>query len=594
MPIQILPPRLANQIAAGEVVERPSSVVKELIENSLDSGATSIQIEIDKGGHKRIMIRDNGSGIHKDELALALSRHATSKIACLEDLEAINSLGFRGEALASISSVSRLTLSSKPQAQPQAWQASCEGRDMQVQLHPTAHPEGTSIEVLDLFFNTPARRKFLRAEKTEFAHIEEVIRGIALSRFDLSFELKHNAKLVRKYPAVTEKKYSQKRLAAICSKEFAESALELNSQYQQFELRGWLAQPELDTSHAQFQYFYVNGRVMRDKLINHAIRQAFESIGARDRHPSYVLYLTLPTDEVDVNVHPSKQEVRFHQSRLVHDFIYRALIDALQQDIALDQLASSSHTLPPVEPNHDYIKPLHNRQGASHEPPISYSEPSGISASLLNQKSLSQNAVNGAQIRQPISQQNAPSGQGSHHPEAPLHLGIGQWLRIDQQQILVKVEDELRLMNIADLQLEQLMLSYATHIPVSQPLLLPVAIKATAALLAQAKRLDASLLQNSVEIGWTAHKIILRKVPATLRQSCWIDCFEQILGCQHTEVIDVRRHLLSCLMTTSTELTDLQVDKLWHDLSPLTTDDKGGVKRMGKAIDLEKWFKQND
>ena len=236
MPIQILPTRLANQIAAGEVVERPASVVKELVENSLDSGATSIEIDIEKGGHKRILIRDNGSGIPRDELPLALSRHATSKIAKLDDLEAICSLGFRGEALASISSVARLSLSSKPKEQAQAWQAQCEGRDMQVQLNPVAHPDGSSVDVVDLFFNTPARRKFLKTEKTEFSHIDEVIRRIALSRFDVSFSLKHNGKLLRKYPAVKLQSTELKRLSSICGKEFAEQSIELNSQYQQFEL----------------------------------------------------------------------------------------------------------------------------------------------------------------------------------------------------------------------------------------------------------------------------------------------------------------------------------------------------------------------
>ncbi len=192
MSIEILPARLANQIAAGEVVERPASVVKELVENSLDAGATRIQIDIERGGHKLIRIRDNGSGINKDELTLALSRHATSKLKSLDDLENICSLGFRGEALASISSVSRLTLSSKPKQQEAAWQAFAEGRDMAVQIKPTAHPDGTTIEVKDLFFNTPARRKFLRTEKTEFSHIDELIKRIALSRFDVSITLTHN------------------------------------------------------------------------------------------------------------------------------------------------------------------------------------------------------------------------------------------------------------------------------------------------------------------------------------------------------------------------------------------------------------------
>ncbi len=240
MPIQILSPQLANQIAAGEVVERPASVVKELVENSLDAGATAISIDIDKGGSKLIRIRDNGCGIAKAELELALCRHATSKISQLTDLEQIVSLGFRGEALASISSVSRLTLTSKPAEQDSAWQAMAEGRDMQVQLKPAAHPTGTSIEVLDLFFNTPARRRFLRSDKTEFGHIDELVKRLALSRYDVQWQLQHNGQPVRQLKIATDQAGRQKRLAQLCGRSFAESALFVESQYEQMRLWGWI------------------------------------------------------------------------------------------------------------------------------------------------------------------------------------------------------------------------------------------------------------------------------------------------------------------------------------------------------------------
>mgnify|MGYP000137255679 CR=1 FL=1 len=224
MPIQVLPPQLANQIAAGEVVERPASVVKELVENSIDAGATRIDIDIERGGAKLIRIRDNGCGIKKDELALALARHATSKIASLDDLEAIISLGFRGEALASISSVSRLTLTSRTAEQQEAWQAYAEGRDMDVTVKPAAHPVGTTLEVLDLFYNTPARRKFMRTEKTEFGHIDEVVRRIALARFDVTINLSHNGKMMRQYRAVTQNGQKERRLGAICGTAFLEQS----------------------------------------------------------------------------------------------------------------------------------------------------------------------------------------------------------------------------------------------------------------------------------------------------------------------------------------------------------------------------------
>ncbi|KDM90287.1 DNA mismatch repair endonuclease MutL [Photobacterium galatheae] len=333
MPIQILPARLANQIAAGEVVERPASVVKELVENSLDAGATKIEIDIDKGGSRTIRIRDNGQGIPKDELELALSRHATSKISTLDDLEAIASLGFRGEALASISSVSRLTLTSRTESQPEAWSAYAEGRDMQVQLKPAAHPVGTTLEVLDLFFNTPARRKFLRTEKTEFAHIDELLKRIALSRFDVSILLRHNGKLIRQYRASETQAQKERRLAAVCGQGFLQHAVSLELGHGDLRLSGWICTPQGARAQNDLQYCYVNGRMMKDKLINHAIRQAFEGALAPEQYAAYVLFIEVDPHQVDVNVHPAKHEVRFHHARLVHDFIYQGVQSALQQTV---------------------------------------------------------------------------------------------------------------------------------------------------------------------------------------------------------------------------------------------------------------------
>ena len=336
MTIKILPARLANQIAAGEVVERPASVVKELVENSLDSGATRIDIDIEKGGAKMIRVRDNGKGIVKDELALALSRHATSKIHTLDDLEAIVSLGFRGEALASISSVARLTMTSRPATQDQAWAAHSEGRDMQVKLQPAAHPIGTSVEVLDLFFNTPARRKFLRTEKTEFTHIDELLKRIALSRFDVTINLRHNGKMIRQYRAAKTDVQAEKRIAAVCGNPFVRHMLKIELEHQGLKLHGWITTPEGARQQSDLQYCYVNGRMMRDKLINHAIRQSYETSLRPDQFATYVLFIELDPHQVDVNVHPAKHEVRFHQARLVHDFIYQALSDGLAQSKQID------------------------------------------------------------------------------------------------------------------------------------------------------------------------------------------------------------------------------------------------------------------
>jgi DNA mismatch repair protein MutL len=349
MPIRILPPQLANQIAAGEVVERPASVVKELVENSLDAGATHIDIDIDKGGSKLIRVRDNGSGIAEQELVLALSRHATSKIADLDDLEAICSLGFRGEALASISSVSRLTLTSRTADQSAAWQASAAGRDMQVDVRPAAHPVGTSIEVLDLFFNTPARRKFLRTDKTEFGHIDELVKRLALSRYDVSWQLTHNGQNVRRLKAATNDEQRQKRVAMLCGKVFAQQAAFIENQYGDVRIWGWIVQPQACSAQLHCQYSYVNGRMMRDKLLNHAIRQAYGDNLLPEQQPAFVLYLQLDPRQVDVNVHPAKHEVRFHQARLIHDFVVSALSDALMQlNATVLPVAHNTSSTPPA------------------------------------------------------------------------------------------------------------------------------------------------------------------------------------------------------------------------------------------------------
>lgn len=331
MTIQVLPARLANQIAAGEVVERPASVVKELVENCIDAGATNIEVVIEKGGSKLIRVTDNGSGIPKDELALALCRHATSKITCLADLEAIISLGFRGEALASISSVARLTLSSRTAQQEQGWAVHTKGRDMAPVLRPVAHPVGTTVEVCDLFFNTPARKKFLRTEKTEFGHIDQLLKRIALSHLHITLTLTHNGNIVRQYRVATTNDQRERRLAAACGNSFVSNALEISLQTPQLSLRGWICTPQGARLQNDIQYCFVNQRIIKDKLINHAVRQSYANLIAPEQSIAYVLYIDIDPQQVDVNVHPTKHEVRFYQARLVHDFIYQATSDALLQ-----------------------------------------------------------------------------------------------------------------------------------------------------------------------------------------------------------------------------------------------------------------------
>ncbi|MAK42785.1 MAG: DNA mismatch repair endonuclease MutL [Spongiibacter marinus] len=368
--IRLLDPRLANQIAAGEVVERPASVVKELVENSLDAGARRIDLEVEDGGVKLIRVRDDGSGIAKDDLPLALSRHATSKIAELSDLESVASLGFRGEALASISSVSRLCLSSATEDAESAWAARSEGRDMSAVLEPVAHPRGTTVEVRDLFFNTPARRKFLRTEKTEFGHLDEVMKRQALGRFDVGFSLRHNGRAVHSLKPAASQLEQERRLAAVCGPAFMENALFIDRSAIGLRLWGWVALPGFSRSQADLQHFYVNGRYIRDRLVAHAVRQAYRDVLFHGRHPAFVLYLELDPALVDVNVHPTKHEVRFRDGRSVHDFIFRTLHKTLadvRPDTVAQNAALPGNTAEPLRdmPQQQSAMPLREAEGGA-------------------------------------------------------------------------------------------------------------------------------------------------------------------------------------------------------------------------------------
>lgn len=346
--IEKLSPLIANQIAAGEVVERPASVVKELLENSIDAGSDRIQVDIERGGVRLIRITDNGSGIPKNQLALALSRHATSKIKVSKDLSAIGTLGFRGEALASISSVSRLTLSSKPTEQDIGWSAYAEGSDMDVKMHPHSLPFGTIVEVRDLFFNTPARQKFLKAERTEFIHVEETVKKIALANPAVAITLKHNSKVVKRIPAANSDEQIRQRVATILGRKFIQNTIPVEHLNDDLSLSGWLGMPSLHSSSSYNQFFFVNGRPVRDKTINHAIRQAYEHLLPTGRSAEYLLFFKIPADKVDVNVHPTKHEVRFIEQRLVHDYIIKVLQSALDGYLHPDGLKVEplEHTVP--------------------------------------------------------------------------------------------------------------------------------------------------------------------------------------------------------------------------------------------------------
>ncbi|MDR2012721.1 MAG: DNA mismatch repair endonuclease MutL, partial [Rhodanobacter sp.] len=327
--IHPLAPELINQIAAGEVIERPASVVKELIENSLDAGATRIDIDIEDGGARLIRIRDDGGGIAADDLPLAIAAHATSKIASFDDLERVGTLGFRGEALPSIASVSRFALTSRATGASAACRIEVDGGKPHAPV-PAQLPQGTQVEVRDLFYNLPARRKFLRAERTEFGHIDELVKSIALAHPKVGFRLGHNGKPVRLFkPALAED--AEQRVADVLGDEFLASSVRIEHTAAGLRLSGWLGLPTASRAQADQQYFHVNGRLVRDRLVAHAVRQAYADVLHHGRHPAFVLFIELDPALVDVNVHPAKHEVRFREGRLVHDFIYRTLDDALAQ-----------------------------------------------------------------------------------------------------------------------------------------------------------------------------------------------------------------------------------------------------------------------
>ncbi|MDH3978105.1 MAG: DNA mismatch repair endonuclease MutL [Gammaproteobacteria bacterium] len=330
MPIVQLPPQLINQIAAGEVVERPASVVKELLENSLDAGASRIELDIEQGGSKLCRVRDNGSGISRDELPIALARHATSKISSLEDLETIASLGFRGEALPSIASVSRLKMVSCENDADSGWSVETDGGEPQAAM-PAAHPVGTSVEVRDLFYNTPARRRFLKTERTEFGHIQSVAEKIALSRFSTALRLTHNHKIILDVPVAPTMADKEARLARICGQPFVDHAIYIEREVEGLRLYGWVARPTFSRSQADLQHFFLNGRAVRDKVITHAVRSGYRDVLFHGRQPAFVLYLDMDPTLVDVNAHPTKQEVRFRDSRGVHDFLRRTIESALAE-----------------------------------------------------------------------------------------------------------------------------------------------------------------------------------------------------------------------------------------------------------------------
>lgn len=593
MTIQILPPQLANQIAAGEVVERPASVIKELVENSLDAGATRVDIEIEKGGSKLIKIHDDGSGIPKEELSLALSRHATSKLSTLDDLDAILSFGFRGEALASISSVSRLTLTSRTAEQSEAWQAYAEGSDMAVKVIPAAHPVGSTVEAVDLFFNTPARRRFLKSDKTEFTHIDEWLKRIALVRGDIHFTLKNNGKVVRNYrPAKTSDQYLQ-RLAQISGKKFAQQALEVKCEHEGLNLSGYIQSPYFEGPASDTQYFYVNGRLVRDRLVNHAVRQAFAEhvTGAQ---ASYVLMLELDPHQVDVNVHPAKHEVRFHQSRYVHDFILQALQSALSQvgspvfsieDQSNREASSSSYQAGVPESQRvnessghkvstaahlafdkgPGSSPVGSQQESSIASSSSYSgsksglRPSSTARPQAELPSAAAIASYGALLTTPVVPSLGRSELANEQPSMPPLLDARYWV--------LTQGDKLTLLPIEAIASRLLQISIFAKLDgglISQPLLMPVSIPMDDDWKETIELRELVLRKIGIELSIRLGQLIIKKVPPYLRQSQLVSVIPELLQWMRFE--DPGQEALASWIAKHCEINLESPAQIWQDL----------------------------
>jgi len=587
LPIQLLSPQLANQIAAGEVVERPASVVKELLENSLDAGATKIEVDIEKGGHKRIRIKDNGSGIVKSELQLALSRHATSKITTLDDLEQILSLGFRGEALASISSVSRLTLTSRTESQGQAWQAYCEGREMAVNIQPAAHPVGTTIDVADLFYNTPARRKFLRTEKTEFQHIEEVIKRIALSYPKVSFVLKHNDKVAKRF--IADKAGSlATRIGAVVGQKFVQNAVHISTEYEGLHIDAWLGNEAMLRSSNDCQFSFVNGRGMRDKLIMHAIRQAYESVWGVVEQPSFVVYLTVNPKDVDVNVHPAKHEVRFQQGRLVHDFICKTVSDALhamtdEQPLSgMDANRPSGSDFMSSQVEHDYIRPLQNQTSDNAQ---AFNESSRYSTGGVSQgapqsfgqftgsprNTSSGSASGGRSGGTAHKQSRGPSAAYQSNYNALMTpnsdiinnnadpMLVAEHVNLTSQCRIYPKSEKIYLLcatKVASIWLSELFLK-AQH---GQPLLMPVAVS-----LNNVNEQLITLLNDAhFEVNKVAGKYRLQQVPAGTRHLPWLKWFEYFLLVELNDEVNSLDDAVKSLVLPEHVLDEETSNALWY------------------------------
>jgi DNA mismatch repair protein MutL len=512
--IRLLPDLLINQIAAGEVIERPASALKELMENSLDAGATEIAVQLEAGGVKLLRVRDNGSGIAPQQLPLALMRHATSKIASLDDLQRVASMGFRGEALASMAAVAQVAVISRHNAAEHAWKI--EAIDgTQSAAAPAAHAQGTSVEMRELYFNTPARRKFLKSEATEFAYCEETFKRIALSRPDVAFSLQHNARMVWQLPVATLPALAdseaeraaamQQRITAILGKEFAQNAVHIERQAAGLHLYGTVTQPAYSKATRDSQYFFLNGRFIRDKVVAHAIRQAYQDILHHQRHPAFVLFLDMPPELVDVNVHPAKSEVRFRESQAMHQFIFHTLQQALSGPIS-----TMGTTAPAAGPTGwaESAQPVHQQNMALHTPAqaLAYYD-----TMFSPQEQMEAQQLSATYTAAPAADHGVP----------PLGFALAQlagiYILAQNQQGMVVVDMHAAHERIV---YEKLKVALDGQQIPNQPLLIPVTFHADTLDVATAEEEQAALRTLGFDIApLSPTTLAVRAMPAMLKQS---------------------------------------------------------------------------
>ncbi|MFK5913537.1 MAG: DNA mismatch repair endonuclease MutL [Woeseiaceae bacterium] len=561
--IQQLPQQLANQIAAGEVVERPASVIKELLENSLDAGATQIEIEIIAGGSQLIRIRDNGVGIPQDELSLALSPHATSKIRSLDDLIHVSSMGFRGEALASIASVSELVLTSCAiNANDMAW--SIKAKEGEFELSPASHPQGTTLEIHHLFYNTPVRRKFLKANRTEFKHIEDVVKRIALARFDVAIKFTHNQRQVFSLPVATSEENKHARLSSLINKEFLQSAIKLKFENTEIKLTGWIANADYSRSQSDMQYFFVNGRMIKDKVITHAVRQAFQETLYPGRFPVYVLQLEMDAEQVDVNVHPTKHEVRFRQSRLIHDFLFYSIREALNT-------------------NADSVihEPLSNHHAANNYLSSNYS-------------SFQSSNVAESSLKYPTQATQPPNIINTKELNTPLGVALSKvnndFLLAQNQQGLLVVKLNVAREALAEKQIKEALSEQSQLI--SKPVLIPfnIGIKFNAQSWLDKNKSD--LLQlgfNFAALG--EQEIMVRQVPAMLNVSDLKHSINEFINVVSDDAVSFTNALVSIIVKDEFSHQLLDWNKLLRDLENSGLEHLSGLYHQISNKDLAGLFK---